>query len=313
MVLAKIQHADVMKCQCANEIGSMDCHFDFPRYGLIAKSPALKASFTGTLSYSHALVYFSTSMPKLSAILVDDEKSSRNVLREYITRYCPDVTVVAEADSVQSALLEIKEHAPDILFLDVEMPRGNGFDLLEQLEELPFETIFVTAFDHYAIQALNYSAAYYLLKPVSIDELIAAVAKVRAQKEKNNSAPSTRVILDNIHVTDKQQKKIVLPLLDGFEVVKVEDIISCEAHDNFTDFRFTSRPKMMICRNLKFYETLLEESGFIRVHKSHLINLEHVVKYTRGKGGQVTMSDRSVIAVSSQKKDQFLQQFEHGK
>lgn len=249
----------------------------------------------------------------MKAILVDDEASSRNVLRDYLRKYCPDVTVVAEADSVDTALPQIRHHQPDILFLDVEMPRGNGFDLLEQVGDIAFETVFVTAFDHYAIQALNYSAAYYLLKPVSIDDLILAVEKIKKQREKTRASFHTSVILENIHAATAQQKKIVLPLMEGFEVVKIGDIVSCEAHDNFTDFHFSNRPKMMICRSLKFYEDLLAESGFMRIHKSHLINLEHVLKYLRGKGGEITMSDGMVVPVSPQRKEALLERFERGR
>lgn len=249
----------------------------------------------------------------LKAIIVDDESTSRNVLRDYILRYCENVVILGEADSVQAALPLIRAQSPDILFLDVEMPKGNGFDLLEQLGEVEFETVFVTAFDHYAIQALNYSAAYYLLKPVSIDELITAVNKIRREREKHQPAIHTKVLLENILATGLQQKRIVIPLMDGFEVVKIEDIVSCEAHDNFTDFHFTNRPKMMICRTLKFYEELLQDNGFMRVHKSHLVNLEHVVKYSRGKGGELHMSDKTVISVSPQKKDQLMAWFDRGR
>lgn len=250
----------------------------------------------------------------MRSILVDDEATSRHVLREYLRKYCPDVTVVAEADAVDSALPLIRQHQPDIVFLDVEMPRGNGFDLLEQLgDDIAFETVFVTAFDHYAIQALNYSAAYYLLKPVSIDELIAAVDKIKRQRERNATSYHTSVILENIHAAHAQQKKIVLPLIEGFEVVKIGEIVSCTAQDNFTDFHFTHKPKMMICRTLKFYEELLADCGFLRVHKSYLINLEHVAKYHRGKGGEITMSDGSVVPLSPQKKDEFMARFERGR
>lgn len=249
----------------------------------------------------------------LKAVIVDDERASRNVLADYIRKYCPGVSVAAEADSVQTALPLIRQHVPDVVFLDVEMPRGNGFDLLEQIGDIHFETVFVTAFDHYAIQAIQYSAAYYLLKPVSIDDLVAAMEKIRRQREKHEPAFHTRVLLENIRAAGAQQKKIVLPLIDGFEVVTVGDIVYCTANDNFTDFHFTAHPKRMICRTLKFYEELLEDSGFLRVHKSHLVNLGHVVKYTRGKGGQLTMSDGSVITVSPQKKEQLLQHFERGK
>lgn len=251
---------------------------------------------------------------QLKALIVDDESSSRNVLREYIRKYCPNVEVLAEADSVATALPLIRQHKPDILFLDVEMPRGNGFDLLEAIgEEADFETIFVTAFDHYAIQALNYSAAYYLLKPLSIDELVNAVEKIQKQREKNATTRHTSIILENLQASNAQQKKIVLPLMEGFEVVRINDIISCTANDNFTDFQFQNKGKMMICRTLKFYENLLADAGFLRVHKSHLINLDHVTKYQRGKGGELTMSDGSIIPVSAQKKDQLLEKFERGR
>ncbi|HEY1039758.1 MAG TPA: LytTR family DNA-binding domain-containing protein [Bacteroidia bacterium] len=249
----------------------------------------------------------------LKAIIVDDEKISREILNDYVKKYCPDVEVMALAESASHGIEAIKKHKPDVVFLDVEMPKGNGFDMLEQLDEINFETVFVTAFDNYAIQALNHSAAYYILKPVSIDELIAAVEKIKLQKAKNQPNVHTRILLENIHATGVQQQKIVLPLQDGFEVVSMQDIIHCVAHDNFTDFYFVSKQKMMICRTLKFYEELLSESGFLRVHKSHLINLDHVVKYTRGKGGQVTMSNNDVIDVSPNKKDELMEKFEKGK
>lgn len=249
----------------------------------------------------------------MKALLIDDEKTSRNVLRSYLTKYCPDVNIAAEAENVQQALQAIHEHTPDLIFLDVEMPQGNGFDLLEAVGEAQFETIFVTAYDHYAIQALNCSAAYYLLKPVSIDELVEAVEKVRKTIGQTTIKPQARVLLENFQVLQEQQKKLVLPLMEGFEVVKLEDIVSCDANDNFTDFHFVDKPKMMICRTLKFYEELLESSGFLRVHKSHLINLHHVSKYHKGKGGEVVMSNGQTIAVSPQKKDQLMAHFSMGR
>lgn len=249
----------------------------------------------------------------LKAIIVDDEKISRDILNDYIAKYCPDVNVCEQCDSVRTGLQAIEKHQPDIVFLDVEMPKGNGFDLLEQVKDIQFETIFVTAFDNYAIQALNYSAAYYILKPVSIDELVMAVDKIKSQKKKNAPGVHTKVLLENIKTKTIAQHKIVLPLQDGFEVVSLKDIVHCDAHDNFTDFHFVSGQKMMICRTLKFYEELLADSGFMRVHKSHLINLDHVTKYRKGKGGQLTMSNGAVIDVSPNKKDELMEQFEKGK
>lgn len=249
----------------------------------------------------------------LKAIIVEDEPISRQILAGYLERYCPDVMLVAEADEVQSGVAAIKKHQPDILFLDVEMPKGNGFDLLEQVGEINFETVFVTAYGNYAIKALNYSAAYYILKPVSIEDLVAAVDKIKQKKQKDQRSIHTRVLLENIHSGAPQKNKIVLPLLDGFDVVSIKDIVHCRANDNFTDFYFVDKQKKMICRTLKFYEELLAESGFMRVHKSHLINLDHIVKYTKGKGGQLTMIDGSMIDISPNKKDELMEKFTKGR
>ncbi len=245
----------------------------------------------------------------LTAVIVEDEKVSRELLAGYLAKYCKDVELLAQTDSVQSGLQAIKQYKPDIVFLDVEMPKGNAFDLLEQVGEINFETVFVTAFSNYAVQALNYSAAYYILKPVSIDELIAAVEKIKKQKEENKVAIHTKVLLDNLQSYNKKNYKVVLPLIDGFEVVPVKNIIRCEANDNFTDFHFTSGPKKMICRTLKFYEQLLGDAGFVRVHKSHLVNIDYIKKYTKGKGGQLTMEDGSIIDVSPNKKDEVISKF----
>lgn len=249
----------------------------------------------------------------LKAIIVEDESISRQILASYLERYCPDVMLVAQAEDIQSGIVAIQKHQPDILFLDVEMPKGNGFDLLEQVGEINFETVFVTAFGNYAIKALNYSAAYYILKPVSIEDLVAAVDKIRQKKQKEQPSISTKILLENIHTSGLQNYKIVLPLQDGFDVVNIKDIIHCKANDNFTDFFFLNKPKKMICRTLKFYEELLAESGFMRVHKSHLINLDHIVKYTRGKGGQLTMADGSVIDISPNKKEELMVKFTKGR
>jgi two-component system LytT family response regulator len=249
----------------------------------------------------------------LKAILIDDEEMSRNILRDYIIKYCPDVTITAEAENIQQGIEVIKSHKPDIVFLDVEMPKGNGFDLLEQIKNVDFETVFVTAYDHYAIQALNYSAAYYILKPISIDELISSVEKIKKERTTKNTELSTKILLEYLNSGNGQFQKIVLPLPDGFEVVNVKDIVHCVANDNFTDFHFLSKQKMMICRTLKFYEELLKDVGFIRVHKSHLVNITHIQKYNKGKGGQVTMCNGAVVDVSPNKKEELMRYFERGK
>lgn len=246
---------------------------------------------------------------KLKAIIVEDEEASRETLKNYLEKYCPTVNLLAMAESVQQGKEAILKFNPDIVFLDIEMPYGNAFDLLDQLEEIDFEIVFVTAYSNYAIKALNMSAAYYILKPVDIDELIQAVDKITLNKADDNEAFHTKILLENIKRSHHQNQKIVLPQLNGFEVVEVKDIIRCEANDNFTQFYMTNGDKHLICRTLKFFEELLNELDFIRVHKSHLVNAQHIKQYIKGKGGQVKMADGKFVDVSSQKKDILLQWF----
>lgn len=245
----------------------------------------------------------------LKALIVDDESASRETLQNFLSKYCTDVQTVATADSVKTALVEIHKHKPDVVFLDIEMPFGNAFDLLEQVPDIQFETVFVTAYSNYAIQAINISASYYILKPIDIDELMLAVDKIKKAKEKKESLIHSQILINNLHTSNKQLHKVVLPVLDGFEVVQIKDIVRCEAQDNFTDFHFTNGKHVLICRTLKFYEQTLSEFGFMRIHKSHLINLQYVKKYKKGKGGQVIMLDNSEIEVSPNKKEDLLREF----
>jgi len=246
----------------------------------------------------------------LKAVIIEDEKVSREVLANYIKKYCPDVDVLGSAEDISRGIACINKYNPDIVFLDIEMPKGNGFDLLEKIGNITFETIFVTAFSNYAIRALNLSAAYYILKPVSIDELVKAVEKVKKLRLEKTQRSPTRVLLENLQTSVKQNKKIVLPLLDGFEMVEVKDIVWCGANDNFTTFHFLSGKSMMICRTLKFYQELLADYDFVRVHKSHMINKHHIVKYHKGKGGSITMADGANLDVSPGYKDNLMNELE---
>ena len=230
-------------------------------------------------------------------------------MKNYLTKYCPDVEVVGMADSVPTGLEAVRSHKPDLVFLDVEMPYGNAFDLLEQVETIDFSIIFVTAYSHYAIQALNLSASYYLLKPIDIDELVSAVDKVKAERSDPDAMPQTRVLIENIQMLNKQMYKLVLPVIDGFEVVHVKDIIRCQANGNFTWFYLKDDERKLICRTLKYFDDVLSEFDFMRVHKSHLINMQYVKSYKRGRGGQVLMSDGSSVDVSVSKKQDFLNRF----
>jgi two-component system, LytTR family, response regulator len=244
----------------------------------------------------------------LKAVIIDDEKDSREILAAYLKRYCHDINVCGFGESVVTGLEVIHKHDPDVVFLDIEMPYGNGFDLLHKAEPVSFETVFVTAFDNYAIQALNQSAAYYLLKPIDIDELTKAVEKIR--KERADGLPKhAGVLLENLKSTSSQAQKVMLPTLEGFEVVPVRSILYCEAVDNFTRFYFDDKKELLICRTLKHYEEVLSPHKFIRIHRSYLVNPEFVIRYSKGKGGTVTMKNNRELDVSPNRKSDLLNFF----
>lgn len=243
----------------------------------------------------------------LKAVIIDDESDSRQILASYLTKYCPDVKVCGFGESVATGLEAIKKYQPEIVFLDIEMPYGNGFDLLDKLDKVSFETVFVTAFDNYAIRALNQSAAYYLLKPVNIDELVKAVEKIQGERTKEDYSTRAQLLVDNFN---SGKQRIMLPTLEGFEIVNINSILYCEAADNFTKFYFETGPPLLICRTLKYFEDILAEHHFLRIHRSYLINPEFVVRYSKGKGGYVTMKNNQELEVSPNKKKELLDIFE---
>jgi len=240
----------------------------------------------------------------LTAIVVDDEANSRAILKNYLSKYCPTVTVLGEAASVKETLTLLESNNPDLLFLDVEMPYGNAFDLLEQVPDRTFETVFVTAYDHYAVDALNAQATYYLLKPIAIDNLIKAVAHVTHIKEREKELQD-KVLVPKIATVDG---KITIPQQDGFEVLKISDILYCQADDNYTKI-FLSKGQKLVSKTLKYFEDSLTPHGFVRIHKSYLVNVHTIVRYKKGKGGSVQLSSGKELMVSSSKKGTLLDYF----
>ncbi|MGV4412772.1 LytR/AlgR family response regulator transcription factor [Chryseobacterium sp. T1] len=242
---------------------------------------------------------------KITAVIVDDEKIARDVLKNYLTKYCPQVELLGEAENIKEAVPLIAEVQPQLVFLDVEMPFGNAFDVLEATKDFSYETIFITAFSQYSLQALNKSASYYILKPIDIQELIVAVNKVVESLEKKEELNRNRVLLDNLkQKPDKQQ--LILPTLQGFDVVRIEDILRLQADGNFTQVYLKDGTKKMVCRFLKHFDDLLEVP-FVRVHRSHIINIHFVKSYH--KSGTATLMDDTEIEVSASFKDQFLKNF----
>ncbi len=241
---------------------------------------------------------------KLNAIIVEDEETSREILRNYLGKYCPNIVLKGEAANVEEALVLIRNNDLDVVFLDVEMPYGNAFDLLDKVGDRQFESVFVTAYNHYAIDALNAHASYYLLKPISIDKLIEAVDYVNEIKEKENNLQNS--ILKPLQT--QVDGKITIPLQNGFEVLQMEDILYCQADDNYTQIHLKVG-KRLVSKTLKYFEDSLSENGFARVHKSYLVNVNEIKEYKKGKGGSVVLSSGKEIMVSPSRKKDLLAYF----
>lgn len=243
----------------------------------------------------------------MKAILVDDEPDGIRALKKMLELHCPHVEVMATCPNANIAIQQIKEVEPDVLFLDIQMPGKSGLELLTELTDKNFEVIFVTAHNEYMLQALQYSAADYLLKPVDEDRLIDAVQRVEKKLEAGKKEERTEVLLHNLSKTgNPSEMRLCLPTLKGFIILKLEDIIYCEAERSYTIFHLEGNRTVTVSKPLLDYDTLLKDTSFLRIHKSFLINLHHVKEYQRGEGGLVIMSNNAEIEVSRRKKDQFL-------
>jgi len=243
----------------------------------------------------------------IRAVIVDDEKLARDVISNYLQDYCPDVEVVAIASSLKTAWSAIQKTSPDLVFLDIEMPDGNGFDLLNMFEKIDFKVIFVTAYSEYAIKAFRFSALDYLLKPVKIDELIDAVARVRSTKTPGITSEIISSLLNNIRGNSPKQSTLIIPNIKGFEVLRVTDIIMCQADGYCTNFHLSGNRKVVSSKNLKHFDGLLEDQNFLRVHHSYLVNLEHVTGYTRQ--GEILLSEGLKAFLGDAYKNEFVKKF----
>jgi two-component system, LytTR family, response regulator len=245
----------------------------------------------------------------IKAILIDDEKHCLVTLRMMLNRYCKDVNILEECNSAKKGLETIAKHKPDLVFLDIEMPMMNGFELLERLPEIPFAVIFTTSYDQYAIKAIKFSALDYLLKPIDPEELITAVSKV-SSKKKLPGAEQFDILLKQIRQKDAGFEKIAIPTIEGFELIRADQIIRCEADDNYTHVYLKNKTKVVSSRMLKEMEELLQEFRYFeRVHNSYLVNMNEVAKYIRGEGGYLLMSDGSTVSISKSRRESLIKWF----
>jgi len=241
----------------------------------------------------------------LNAIIVDDEPHCCKTLESLLKRYCPEVSIIATCANGVDALQAIRRLNPDLVFLDVEMPKMNGFEMLEQLHEINFHLIFVTSYDAYALKAIRFSAIDYLLKPLDREELQTAVQKV-VKRMQVPLPEQLKIILEKIQHPASASNKIALPTMEGLQMIAIESIISGEADDNYTTLHLKDNKKIVVSSTLKIIEELLEDHSFIRIHRSYLVNLKEIEKYMKADGGYVVMSDGSQIYVSRNKKEELI-------
>jgi len=245
---------------------------------------------------------------ELKAVIVEDEIRSREFLKKLVDEFCRTVKVTAMAATVQEAIDAINTEQPDLLFLDIELHSGTGFDVLQAVTHKNFHVIFTTAYDHYAVKAIKFSAVDYLLKPIDVEELQAAVQKVSEKMQSNDSQQTLQMLLQNLRKPADSDFSITLATSEGLEFVPLQQIIRLEASGPYTYFFIKGGRKIMVSKNLKEYEMLLSDHHFFRLHNSHIVNIKEVKRMIKTDGGYAVMSDDSMVAISPKKKDDFMQQ-----
>ncbi|MEP6681969.1 MAG: LytTR family transcriptional regulator DNA-binding domain-containing protein [Parafilimonas sp.] len=242
------------------------------------------------------------------ALIIDDEFQSRSLLHKMLQQYFPEIVIAGEASTVEGGLFAIKEHKPNIIFLDIQIKEQTAFDLLNRLPEINFALIFTTAFDKYAIKAFRFNAIDYLLKPIVTEELIEAINKLKQRTPITKSASKEQVeqLYSDIKNPKKIHDKIAIPTAEGYMVIPVNEIVYCHANSNYTEFYLTNKKCILSSFTLKQYDEILTPQSFFRAHRSYLINMAHVKKYKRGEGGEIVMSNGDEIELSRTHKDEFM-------
>lgn len=245
----------------------------------------------------------------IKAILIDDEKNALEVLEMQLNQFCKDVNVIAICNNGKDGIKFITELQPDIVFLDIEMPHINGFDVLEQTKNLNYKVIFTTAYDQFAIKAFKFSAIDYLLKPIDIVDLQNAVEKVKKETQKNSLEDKVKLLVEQYQQTQKSHKKIALPIGNMLEFFDVDEIVRVESDSNYSHIFLANQKKITLSKTLKDVEENIKGEPFFRVHQSHLINTNHIDKAVKGENAYVVMKDGTTITISRNRKEEFFELF----
>lgn len=243
----------------------------------------------------------------ITAILIDDDKHLRKGMKSLLERYAPDIKIIGEAESVKTGVEAMQKLQPQVVFLDIHLADGTGFDILEEVAKMQNKTnahiVFITAHEQYALKAFKFSALDFLLKPVDPEELLKSIQKIKEALEKKTSFEHIDLLLENIRKKVDNFKRIALSTSDGIHLFEISDIIRCESKDNYTQFYIKNHKPLLISKTLKEYEELLKEHGFERIHQSHLINVSYLKSYIKTDGGYVVMADNSKLPISQRKKE----------
>jgi two-component system LytT family response regulator len=249
----------------------------------------------------------------VKAVIIDDDFTSRMLLREILKKAIDNVELLGEAGSVVEGIPLIERVAPDVVFLDISMPDGSGFDLLDKLKKIDFKIIFITAYTEFAVKAFKYSAFDYIVKPIDIQELAKTIARIPQIKKVNGKRQVNELKANLLSNIENGAKTIALPELNGFAIVQVNEIIRCEGLRNYTRIIFKEREEKIVSRTLLEFENLLTPLGFIRIHRSHLVNLENVVRYIKAQGGMIELKTGELLKVSPKHKDNLLNKLLYNK
>lgn len=244
----------------------------------------------------------------IHAVIIDDEKNALEVLELQLTKYCPQVQVLAVANGGQAGIDAIRKYKPDLIFLDIEMPHKNGFDVLNETRDCRYKVIFTTAYDQFAIKAFKFSAIDYLLKPIDIRELQQAVEKVVVKEETGAWDEKLQLLLSRLQAPARPER-IALPVGEAMQFFHIDEILRCESDSNYTHITLVNGKKITVAKTLKEVEESLRGTDFYRIHQSHLVNMSHISKVVKGEGGYVVMKDGTTLTISRNKKEAFLESF----